>query len=80
MYKSQDIELVNLESRDIKDLKNLYRAYHKLENIDVSVFLKQQDLTLLINHSFKDFIKEFSDTNESQFSKVSFEKMHFNIS
>ncbi len=78
--KSQDIELVNLKSRDIKDLKNLYRAYHKLENIDVSVFLKQQDLSLLINHSFKDFVKEFSDTNESQFSNVSFEKMHFDIS
>jgi len=78
--KVDDLDFIVLENRDIKDLQKLYISYHKLKNIDVSVFLKNQDLSILLNDSFKGFSRKFSENNTSQFSNVVFEKLILNIS
>jgi len=79
-YSPQQEMLVELQDRDIQDLQNSYKTFHKLDGIDVSLFLKKQDLNELLNNSFTQFTQVLKDNNSSQFTNVSFGKIRLAIS
>jgi len=73
-------EVLVLHDRDIKDLQTTYHAYQKLDGVDVTVFLKNQDLSEQVNNSFNGFEKNFIEMNSSAFSNVFFGKIKLKIS
>ena len=80
LNKPKEAKRIEVHQRDIKDLQTTYEAYEKLNGIDVSVFLKKQDLNELINDSFTHFGKNFSETNSTTFTNVFFGKIKLTIS
>ena len=72
-----DVHNIKVQDEELKALKGLYSEYHKMDGIDITLFLQHQDLSELINNSFTEFSQNFSDLNSSEFSNVSLSTMQF---
>ena len=77
-YKSTQYSYT--EERELNELKKAHTAFDSMQSVDVALHLNKRDLSSLVNKSFDNFSKNFSELHAGEFSHVTFARLEFHLS
>lgn len=79
LFKDRTTEDLPCNHSSSEEIKKVYSSMESIQAIDVALHISKNDLSSLVNKSFRNFLTKFSELDAREFSNLSFGQFHLDL-